>query len=145
MPTATPDNAGSLILIDSSVAVAVALKGHPDHAASAARLRGKRVGLSGHAWFETYSVLTRMPGSLRRSPVEVLQLLAKNFPESVFLTDEAAGRLGPELARLGIAGGSVYDALVGATARHHGRALLTGDLRAKGTYDALGVAAEFVR
>lgn len=144
MPTATPAEAADLILIDSSLAVALALKSHPSHDLTARRLRGQRVGLAGHAWFETYSVLTRMPGSLRRSPADVVRLLARNFPESAFLDQEAARALGPELARLNVAGGSVYDALVGATARHHGRPLLTGDLRAKRTYDALDVETEFI-
>jgi toxin FitB len=43
------------------------------------------------------------------------------------------------LARLGIAGAAVYDALVALAAREHGAALATRDARARGTYDAVGV------
>jgi hypothetical protein len=53
--------------------------------------------------------------------------------------DCATGRGGPELARLGISGGAVYDALVGAAARQHGRLLVSGDARARPVYEALGV------
>jgi predicted nucleic acid-binding protein len=45
---------------------------------------------------------------------------------------------------LGITGGAVYDALVGEAARAHGRILLTRDLRARRTYDLMGVDYEIV-
>ena len=41
-----------------------------------------------------------------------------------------------------IAGGAVYDALVGATAAEHGIVLATRDRRALDTYRALGVEVE---
>ena len=44
------------------------------------------------------------------------------------------------LSHLGIAGGAVYDALVALAAKEHGAALATRDARARGTYDAVGVA-----
>ena len=44
------------------------------------------------------------------------------------------------LSRLGIAGGAVYDALAALAAEEHGAALATRDARARGTYDAVGVA-----
>jgi predicted nucleic acid-binding protein len=40
----------------------------------------------------------------------------------------------------GIAGGGVYDALVGATVRAAGATLLTFDRRAARTYEAMGVS-----
>jgi len=45
---------------------------------------------------------------------------------------------------LGIAGGSVFDALVGAVAVEHDVALLTRDRRALETYRALGVQVRIV-
>ncbi len=45
----------------------------------------------------------------------------------------------PELLRVGIAGGAVYDALVALAAKEHGAPLATRDARARGTYDAVGV------
>lgn len=45
--------------------------------------------------------------------------------------------------RLGIAGGSVYDALVGYAAKAHGAVLAACDARARDTYRNLDVAFEF--
>ncbi|MEZ5295315.1 MAG: PIN domain-containing protein [Ilumatobacteraceae bacterium] len=41
-------------------------------------------------------------------------------------------------------GGSTYDALIGATAAHHGASLLTRDERAVETYERLGVDVMWV-
>ena len=139
MPTATVADERPAVLLDTSAAVALILEDHDAHAATVAAVHGRRLGLAGHAWFETYSVLTRLPGNLRRSPADAARLLDHNFPASVYLSETVAATLGVEFARLGIAGGSVYDALVGAAARHHGQALLTRDDRARPTYGALGV------
>ena len=43
------------------------------------------------------------------------------------------------MATLGIAGGAVYDALVGAAAVEHGLTLMTRDRRALDTYRRLNV------
>lgn len=139
MPTATAAEELPVVLLDTSAAIALVLEDHDAHAATVAAVRGRRLGLAGHAWFETYSVLTRLPGELRRSPADAQRLLTHNFPASASLSETATAALGAEFARLGIAGGSVYDALVGAAARHHGRPLLTRDDRARPTYAALRV------
>jgi len=68
-----------------------------------------------------------------------VRLLAHSFPASAFLSASVTAALGAEFARLGIGGGAVYDALVGAAARHHGQPLLTRDALAWPTYSALGV------
>jgi len=125
--------------VDTSVAVAIVLAGHDSHAESIEAVRGTRAGLAGHAWFETFSVLTRMPPGVRRSPGDVATILDHDFPASRFLDASDASALTRELADAGIAGGEVYDALVGAAARAHGLPLLTRDRRASGTYAALGV------
>jgi predicted nucleic acid-binding protein len=138
---ADPDE---VLLLDTSAAVALVVQDHEAHAATLEAVRGRRLGLAGHAWFETYSVLTRLPGGLRRSPAEVALLLAHDFPATTFLAEEAATALGPELAELGISGGAVYDALVGAAARQHGRSLVSGDARARAVYEALGVRVRVV-
>ncbi|MCY7417492.1 MAG: type II toxin-antitoxin system VapC family toxin [Chloroflexi bacterium] len=131
-------------LLDTSIAVALMVADHADHAHVIEVTRGMRLGLAGHAWFETYSVLTRMPAGLRRSPADIRRLLAHDFHGSWFLDVAAAVALTDELARLRIAGGAVYDALVGAAARHHDLPLLTSDRRALRTYDALGVRIRLV-
>jgi hypothetical protein len=45
---------------------------------------------------------------------------------------------------MGISGGAVYDALVGAAARQHGRLLVSGDARARPVYEALGVRVHLI-
>jgi predicted nucleic acid-binding protein len=139
MPTATDADRRPIVLLDTSAAIALMVEDHSGHRATLAATRGRRLGLAGHAWFEAYSVLTRLPGARRRSPADASRLLATNFPASAFLDGPATAELAGELAELGISGGSVYDALVGAAARLHGRPLLSGDGRARATYDALGV------
>jgi predicted nucleic acid-binding protein len=124
-------------LVDTSVAVALLVGDHADHAATLKALGHRRLGLAGHAAFETFSVLTRLPVPARRPPEVVARLLDANFPETRFLSASAAAALIPRLARLGIAGGSVYDALVAACAREHAVPLATRDLRAAATYRTL--------
>lgn len=132
------------LLVDTSVAVALVVADHQAHEATAEAVVARTVGLAGHAWFETYSVLTRLPPPARRRPSEVKRVLAQNFPHSRFLDIGAQEGLAVRLAALGIAGGAVYDALVGAAARHHGLPLATRDLRAVGVYRALEVEIELL-
>jgi len=132
------------LLIDTSVAVALAAAGHEHHQATRKAVGDRRCGLSGHAAFETFSVLTRMPPPNRRTPHAVARLLAHNFPGSRFLSAEGTRRLHARLAQLGIAGGAVYDALVAATAAEHGITLATRDRRAAETYRALDIEFELI-
>lgn len=144
MPTDIAAEQRPIVLLDTSTAIALIVEDHEAHGVTLAAARGRRLGLAGHAWFETYSVLTRLPAGLRRSPADAVRLLANDFPASSFLGEIVAAELGPELARLGISGGSVYDALVGEAARHHRQRLLSGDARALPTYEALGVELELI-
>jgi predicted nucleic acid-binding protein len=137
------DAEGRLVaLLDTSAAIALMVEDHDAHVATLDAVRGRRLGLAGHAWFETYSVLTRLPAGLRRSPADALRLLARDFPASVFLGEAEAADVGGELARSGISGGAVYDALVGAAARQHRLPLVSADVRARPVYEALGVEIE---
>ena len=54
---------------------------------------------------------------------------------TIYPTTPMLGRLGA----LGVSGGSVFDALVGATAAAHGMTLVTRDRPALATYRALDV------
>jgi predicted nucleic acid-binding protein len=144
MPTGT-DADGEVVLLDTSAAIAVIVEDHEFHAPALEAVRGRPLGLSGHAWFETYSVLTRLPGANRRSPADALRLLAHNFAASAFLGEGESRALGPEIARLGVSGGAVYDALVGAAARQHRRRLVSADVRAEPVYETLGVELEVIR
>jgi predicted nucleic acid-binding protein len=133
-----------VILLDTSTAIALLLEDHERHAATMSAVQGRRLGLAGHAWFETYSILTRLPSGLRRSPADAHKLLARDFAESRFLGSAEAAELGQQLVGIGISGGAVYDALVAATAREHELPLLSGDSRARRTYEAMGVKVELV-
>jgi len=129
-------------LVDTSVAVALVLADHEHHLQTMRAIGRRRLGLAGHAAFETFSVLTRLPAPARRPPDVVSRLLAENFPESRYLSPQHAEALIELLGRVGIAGGSVYDALVGATAIEHRVRLATRDQRALATYRALQVDVE---
>ena len=125
-----------LQLFDSSAAVPLLVHDHEFHGAVLDIADRSRRGLAGHAWFETYSVLTRMPAGVRRSPHGRLHRACDpRFPETRFLEPDAALALRGELAERRIAGGAVFDALggcrgapAGRPARHV-RSTRQGDLR----------------
>lgn len=71
-------------------------------------------------------------------------VIDSNFPGTVHLSADATSLLLRSLATSGVAGGSVYDALVGAAAKEHGLRLCTRDRRAAETYRAIGVNFELV-
>lgn len=104
----------------------------------------RRPALAGHAAFEAYSVLTRLPAQLRLTAGQAADVLAKTFPEVCWLSATDLDQLRVRLALIGIVGGSVYDALVGMAAEVNGLVLLTRDIRAERTYRALGVTFESV-
>jgi predicted nucleic acid-binding protein len=141
MPTGA---SASTLLVDTSVAVALVVTDHEHHDATSRSLGRRRLGLAGHAAYETFSVLTRLPAPARRTPRTVVRLLAGGFPESKFLGASTAASLFAELEALGVAGGAVYDALVGAVATEHRLRLATRDRRALETYRALDVNVELL-
>jgi toxin FitB len=127
------------VALDTSVAVPLLVRSHHDHAAVVRWWNGRDVALAGPALAETYSVLTRLPGDARLAPADAARLLTARFPAPLVLSSSRTRKLPDTLARLGIAGGAVYDALVALAAKEHGAALATRDARARGTYDAVGV------
>jgi predicted nucleic acid-binding protein len=131
-------------LVDTSVAVALLVADHEHHKATLDAVGSRRLGLAGHSAFETFSVLSRLPPPARRLPAEVGRLLLENFPDSRYLSPEEAANLLGRLGRLGIGGGSVYDALVGAAAAEHALRLFTRDRRAAAIYRALEVEFELL-
>lgn len=132
------------VLVDTSAAVALLVADHHDHESTFAALSGRVLGLCGHAAFESFSVLTRLPGGQRLSPPVARTLLEANFPATRQLSAAAAAKLLASLARQNIAGGAVYDALVAATALEHGMTLCSRDRRAAETYQRLGVELELL-
>jgi predicted nucleic acid-binding protein len=135
-----PSADGADVLVDTSVAVALSMADHEHHEETFSALEGRRLGLAGHAAFETFSVLTRLPPPARRTPATIAALLTANFPATRYLGARAAAALFAELVEIGISGGAVYDALVGAAARESELVLVTRDRRALEIYRALGVA-----
>ncbi len=131
-------------LVDTSAAIPFLVQGHDDHEFTYAALHSRELGLAGHAAFETYSVLTRLPPPARQDTASATRLISVNFPHSRFLTPAAAAGLLADLSAHRVAGGSVYDALVGAAAREHDLLLATRDRRALEIYRALGVRVELL-
>lgn len=129
---------------DTSVAVAALDPAHEAHPACRRALIDLRPALAGHAAFETYSVLTRLPIPLRLSADQAVSVLAAAFPGDCWLDAAGMRELRDRLADLDIVGGSVYDALVGQASAADGRVLLTRDRRAERTYRALEVRYRFV-
>ena len=130
--------------VDTSVAVAALDGSHAAHASCRDAVRSRRPALAGHAAFETFSVLTRLPGQLSIDAPTAQNVIAAVFPSICWLEHDAATALLRRLGVLGVSGGAVYDALVGEAARVNDRRLLTRDLRARRTYDLLGVEYELV-
>jgi predicted nucleic acid-binding protein len=129
---------------DTSVAIAALDPTHEAHPACRRVLVDLRPALAGHAAFETYSVLTRLPVGLRLSADQAVSVLAAAFPAECWLNAAGIRDLREKLATLDIVGGSVYDALVGQASVASGRTLLTRDRRAERTYRSLGVQYRFV-
>lgn len=131
-------------LLDTSAAVALVVADHEHHEATFSALAGRRLGLAGHAAVETYSVLTRLPGRRRLTPAAAGRLLTTNFPHTKHLGAAQAEALFAALSHHRLAGGAVYDALVGAAAVQHGLVLASRDRRAAQTYHRLGVRLELL-
>ena len=132
------------VLVDTSTALALAQRENPYHRAARARLLDCRRGMAGHAAVELLSVLTRLPPPQRLSPAAAMRLETTNFPDSRFLAAADTADLLQEFIEAGLAGGALYDGLVGAVAREHKLTLITGDRRAEPTYRVLGVTYELL-
>jgi predicted nucleic acid-binding protein len=130
--------------VDTSVAVAALDAGHAAHVPCRDHVRRLRPALAGHAAFETHSVLTRMPAPLAVDAPAASGLMARVFPETLWLEPADAVALLRRLGPLGLGGGATYDALVAEAARLSGCTLLTRDRRALPTYELVGVAVEVV-
>jgi predicted nucleic acid-binding protein len=131
--------------VDTSVIIAAFASWHESHALCSARAR-PGPSLIAHCALETYSVLTRLPVPHRAPADLAAQFPAARFPgEALALPGGVQAELPMRLASAGITGGAVYDALLGATAVHHGATLVTLDVRAMETYRRVGVEVEALR
>lgn len=124
---------------DTSVLVPAILSWHEHHEAARRAVLGEVQHVPAHALLESYSVLTRLPPPHRISPEHAADVVAQLPMSALVLPGDVHRGLVADLGRARIGGGAVYDALVAATARHHGLRLLTRDRRARATYDMVGV------
>ncbi len=124
---------------DTSVIVASALRSGVGHSECAAAIELSSAGAAGHAWFESFSVLTRLPADVRLSSKESARVLRSIVPDARFLSGEEQAEFGVWLSESGIVGGAVYDALVAWAAKCSGLPLITRDVRALATYRLVGI------
>lgn len=141
MPTT---GSARIVLLDTSAAVAFVVADHDRHDATFDALADLDLGLAGHAAFEAFSVLTRLPPPSRLTAAAAGHLLRANFPHGRFLSARRAAALFGSLPGLRVAGGSVYDALIGAVAVEHGLPLVSCDRRALPTYRELRVEVRMI-
>jgi hypothetical protein len=127
-----------MIAVDTSVAVPALLPWHESH--QSCHAAAFRAAAAAHVMVETYAVLTRLPAGHQLSGHDARQLLNRRFGSQVLVPSARLSRAFVDrIAAVGIAGGASYDALVGLTAAEHDAQLLTRDVRAVPTYEALGV------
>ena len=133
-----------MIALDTSVVVAAFASWHEAHRSAASCLsRGPRI--PAHVMLETYAVLTRLPPPHRAPSHLVLAFLKQRFKASpLTLPGMAQASLLERISASGLSGGAIYDALIGATARHAGATLITRDLRAARAYDVVGAKYEYL-
>jgi toxin FitB len=124
---------------DTSVIVPAALRSNPAHSACRDALIASRASAAGHAWIESFSVLTRLPADVRLSGGDACQVLDAVVPSTRFLSADEHVLFVEWVRTRDVVGGAIYDALVGWVARCAELPLLTRDVRALPTYRALGV------
>jgi predicted nucleic acid-binding protein len=134
-----------VIAPDTSIVIAAAVTWHRAHRAAVEALSQDSAILLVHVAHETTAVLSRMPSGQRVAPDVVLEWLERRFGDEWLALPAAASRAALRAAvASGIRGGALYDALIGATAAHHGHRLVSADRRAMRAYDAVGARVVFV-
>lgn len=81
------------LALDTSVAVPLLVQTHRGHAEVVRWWNARPVALGGHAFAETYSVLTRLPGDLRLAPADAARLISERFGPPMLLGPETASRI----------------------------------------------------
>lgn len=104
-------------------------KFHQDTYATHEELRRRREQLivAGHAFFECFSAVTRMPPPNRVLPEQAHQALWENFSKDVEIagtTPALVWSVLEELSRRGLGGGLTYDAAIARTVREAGATVL---------------------
>ena len=134
----------SNVALDSSVIVPALTRVHEHHGLCADHIDRATVTLQS-VMLETLSTLTRLPSGLAVELPIALALFRSNFAlPIVSLSEKQFVAACDEFAGTGIAGGRMYDALIGWSARAHEATLVTRDRRALPTYAALGVNVQLL-
>ena len=129
---------------DTSLAIAGIDPDHRHHGVARAACLERRPVLAGHAAFEAYSVLTRLPGAARVDPATAESVLSQAFGDPCWMPAATQRSLVKRLSSVGISGGAVFDALVAVAASSNNRRLLSLDRRAASTYRRLDIDYELV-
>ena len=127
---------------DTSVLVAGFDPTHPFfREAHAALVEVRQAGaLVAHTIAETFAVLSAPGGPYPALPDEVMAYLQPLLEsEPMGIAPAAYARAVGECASAGVAGGAVYDGLIGLAAKEHGAELVTLDRRAARTYERLEI------
>ena len=133
-----------MLAVDTSVVIAAFAVWHDGHRAALAAL-DRRPRLPAHVLLESYSVLTRFPPPHRTSPATATSFLDTWFADPPLALPPADYRnLVESAARGGLAGGSIYDAVIAWTAKRAGATLLTRDRRAVRVYEAVGAPFDLI-
>ena len=114
--------------LDTSCMVAAVCAWHEHHRPAAAEIErrlthGERMAIPAPALVEAFAVLTRLPAPHRLATGDAWALLEANFVKPTqtarmaTLSADTYAHLLRDLARQSVAGGRVYDAVIGACAR----------------------------
>jgi predicted nucleic acid-binding protein len=128
-----------VIAPDSSVTIAAAAPWHAAHEVAAAAIAADSASLIGQVAYETTAAMSRMPEGHRVAPAVVLDWLERRFAGRwITLPADAARAALRAAVERDVRGGALYDALIAATAAHHGHTLVSADRRAAAVYSAIG-------
>jgi predicted nucleic acid-binding protein len=109
------------IFLDTSVLVPVFVPGHEHHERSLSVFsvaHEETAYCAAHSLAEVYASLTRLPGKYRAAPDQVmtcLETIQERLTTVVLEVPEYVSAI-RDAARMGISGGTIYDALLGACA-----------------------------
>ena len=123
------------VFLDTSVLIAASDTNLPGHEKSRLLLEAaarESCACGAHSLAEVYAVLSRLPGDRRQRPglaLQVVEQIANRVTVVPLTAEEYAGTI-RNAAQLGIAGGTIYDALLVACARKaHAEWIYTWNLR----------------
>ena len=128
-----------LAVVDTSVIIAAVIDGAQAQLECAQAIKDSNGAAAGHAWFESVSVLTRLPPDLRLSITDAHLAVERSVAGTRLLSTQEQNKFRKWLATSEVTGGSIYDALVGWVALVADVPLITRDQRALPTYRRLGI------